>query len=967
MGWHLSGPVDVVLADNSDAPNAFALSRPRHQMVLRPIPPGPFSELGAFPDWHASQVAHEAVHLVHLDIVSGTSRALNALLGKTLLPNQRTPLWLKEGLATYLEGQLGGRGRLDSSIFKMYMRAYCQKYPNGPAVPSLDAISGPALQFPFGVWPYLYGGHFIQFLAARYGPDIPLRLAHSVPQAPLPFAINRSFLRTTGKSLAHLWTEFERHVRPRCQVIKRRRTETFSGARQISRPQRITNLGFGSPQNFRPRFSGKDKTVTFVLRHPERVGQVMTVDLRTKKTHTLFTENLIWDVTPIRGDASDVKQTDRTQHHVETSFVYTKAVGQRNFRRRLDVAFLPFRDAYIVNSAVDNTSPLSRISKNERLTWGQRVQNPVVSADGQWLLFTKLGADHSQLRIRPMNRPGSSRPILPIVPTLQKAIAPSDVQSHKQHIDRHPAISKDGAHVTFVRSDRNGGWDLWLLDVRRGLIRRLVGDGAVNASPTFTPDGRSIVYTSDKTGVFNLYSLDLDSGKACQLTDVTGGAFWPDVSPDGKTVVYGGFHASGMDVFTLDISNHTSDDIAKRRAHSTKIENRSSANGAATYNVNQTSASDPTRYTGAAYLVPRAWRFSFSNNLAGTGARGQVQTQATDPLFIHSIDAQLGLPLSGGAFPLGQRLDGVLGYAFRAFLPTVSASAARFVQETPGLALVRTDTLATDITVPFYADPQTLFQASLGYRHRRVRVEPQPNLANNPNTLFRVRPADRGVLAAGLLWDNVGFRRFSVTGQEGRRLTLDVEHALLGKRSSAVRTTLTWAWTEHLSPINRLHGFALGYRGGKAWTARGVKTFSLGGLPEQALLRASLTRAPVASQYLRGLQPATLATNSFHLVTATYHTPPFWIQRGLGTLPLFVRRTFGSISVDGGYVGANALTTDGRPLDGRLATFFAGIGLTSHTQFRVLYAQNVEIRLTLARGFGAGATTAFNIASAFNL
>ena len=48
-----------------------------------------------------------------------------------------------------------------------------------------------------------------------------------------------------------------------------------------------------------------------------------------------------------------------------------------------------------------------------------------------------------------------------------------------------------------------------------------------------------------------------------------------------------------------------------------------------------------------------------------------------------------------------------------------------------------------------------------------------------------------------------------------------------------------------------------------------------------------------------------------------------------------------------------------------LATFFAGIGLTSHTQFRVLYAQTRELA-NVGRGFGAGATR-FQIASAFNL
>ena len=157
---------------------------------------------------------------------------------------------------------------------------------------------------------------------------------------------------------------------------------------------------------------------------------------------------------------------------------------------------------------------------------------------------------------------------------------------------------------------------------------------------------------------------------------------------------------------------------------------------------------------------------------------GVSSNPSDDPSPFHH--AQLGRSI-GGAFPLGQRLDGLLGYAFlfcRLFLPArpfrtrnTRAGAGR---THPGDghhgAILRRS------TNPF---------ASLGYRHRRVRGRASTKL-EQPTTLFRV--LQTGVFY--LLWDNVGFG-VSCTGQEGRRLTLDVEHALLGKRSSAVRTTLT--------------------------------------------------------------------------------------------------------------------------------------------------------------------------------
>jgi hypothetical protein len=67
------------------------------------------------------------------------------------------------------------------------------------------------------------------------------------------------------------------------------------------------------------------------------------------------------------------------------------------------------------------------------------------------------------------------------------------------HVDSFPRFSADGSEILFNRSrdvwvsDRDTGpWDVWLMDADGRHARRIAEDGF---HPTFTPDGRSVVFT----------------------------------------------------------------------------------------------------------------------------------------------------------------------------------------------------------------------------------------------------------------------------------------------------------------------------------------------------------------------------------------------------------------------------------------------------------------------------------------
>src|SRR4029450_12244504 len=49
-------------------------------------------------------------------------------------------------------------------------------------------------------------------------------------------------------------------------------------------------------------------------------------------------------------------------------------------------------------------------------------------------------------------------------------------------------------------------------------LRRLTFDPGLQTDPTFSPDGRSIAYTSNRQGNFDLWMQPVDGGPAVQLT-----------------------------------------------------------------------------------------------------------------------------------------------------------------------------------------------------------------------------------------------------------------------------------------------------------------------------------------------------------------------------------------------------------------------------------------------------------------
>ena len=69
---------------------------------------------------------------------------------------------------------------------------------------------------------------------------------------------------------------------------------------------------------------------------------------------------------------------------------------------------------------------------------------------------------------------------------------------------------------------------------------QLTSNAGINMMPSVSLDGRYVAFTSNRggnIGTFNVWRMDIDGGNPKQLTDGQID-FWPTWSPDGKTVLY---------------------------------------------------------------------------------------------------------------------------------------------------------------------------------------------------------------------------------------------------------------------------------------------------------------------------------------------------------------------------------------------------------------------------------------------
>jgi TolB protein len=75
--------------------------------------------------------------------------------------------------------------------------------------------------------------------------------------------------------------------------------------------------------------------------------------------------------------------------------------------------------------------------------------------------------------------------------------------------DTNPEASPDGKKVAFM-SHRDGNWEIYVMDLDSGTVKRLTNNGANNGLPIWLPDGQTIAFASDQSGEWAVWATNSD-------------------------------------------------------------------------------------------------------------------------------------------------------------------------------------------------------------------------------------------------------------------------------------------------------------------------------------------------------------------------------------------------------------------------------------------------------------------------
>lgn len=110
--------------------------------------------------------------------------------------------------------------------------------------------------------------------------------------------------------------------------------------------------------------------------------------------------------------------------------------------------------------------------------------------------------------------------------------------THGEWDNIHPAVSPDGKQIAFA-SNREGRWDIYLLDLVSGEITNFSNSAGYTAYPTWSPDGKWLAYEAYREDNLEIIIRGADGeSDEINLSNNPADDFSPHWSPQGRKISY---------------------------------------------------------------------------------------------------------------------------------------------------------------------------------------------------------------------------------------------------------------------------------------------------------------------------------------------------------------------------------------------------------------------------------------------
>ncbi|MGE0158968.1 MAG: hypothetical protein AB7T31_06105 [Gemmatimonadales bacterium] len=491
--------IDLLVTDHSDESNGYAQVLPSNRIVVYARPPVDGPSLSYFDDWMELVITHELAHTVHLDHVRNpVGRLLRGVFGRAesgwpYFPNLSTPRWTIEGLATWYESALTSAGRAHGTFHEAVLRTAVLE----GRFESIGQAGGESPLWPGGNRAYVYGSLFFEHLLDQYGDERMTAFVEAVAGQWIPYRLDAAGRTAFGISLSQAWSEWTEELRARYALFDAELARTGP----VTDPVRLTH---GARWAFHPSVSPDGHTLVYV-----RADGRSDIQLRRQ---------------PVDGDETESESIARTNGLATYGWMPD---GRLLFAQlEQDGPYRVYSDLYLMDLG----------GAAERLTRGDRLEQPSPSPDRTWAAAVQNGAGTNSL-VRVALADGSVTALVEPRPDVHWAF---------------PRVSPNGRWIAATRWDVGGYQDIVVLDARTGReAHRLMRDRALDFAPAWSPDGRWLVWSSDRTGIMNILAAEVDpaTGRADSprlLTNVRTAATYPSVGSDGR-LYFSGHHVDGWE------------------------------------------------------------------------------------------------------------------------------------------------------------------------------------------------------------------------------------------------------------------------------------------------------------------------------------------------------------------------------------------------------------------------------------
>lgn len=162
------------------------------------------------------------------------------------------------------------------------------------------------------------------------------------------------------------------------------------------------------------------------------------------------------------------------------------------------------------------------------------LTSPEYSPDGQRITYTRWTPNSEKYQIMIMERNGNDQSNIPGIEGWD------------------PTWSPDGKHILFA-SNRNGPVQLFAIRDDGKNLKQISSLPAMRGRSDWSPDGQHIVTYSGEAWHRELYIMDSDGSNARQLTPTGGNSQGPSFSPDGQWVAFTAYFDNYEDIHGCEI------------------------------------------------------------------------------------------------------------------------------------------------------------------------------------------------------------------------------------------------------------------------------------------------------------------------------------------------------------------------------------------------------------------------------